>query len=205
MSSSKPVSRIVFVRHGQTDFNAGGRVQGQIDIPLNEEGRAQARAMGPVVAALEPTLVVVSDLSRAVDTAAEIVRHVDVPLVLDERIRERDFGVFEGMSRDEMVAQHPNWFDEWRTTGDCTSAGVETRVAVGERFAEAVLEHVAGEPGTYVFVSHGSAITQAMTQLLGLSPDSWAGLRGPDNCHWSILERASRFPNWRVVAHNVGA
>lgn len=198
-------SRVIFVRHGQTDFNIGGRVQGVIDIELNEVGRAQAAKMGPVVAALQPDAIVSSDLSRAMDTAHEISRHSGVEVVVDPRIRERNFGAFEGMSRDEMLAEHPQWYREWRATGDCAGAQIESREDVGQRFAEVVTEVVNATPGTYVFVSHGSAITQGITQLLGIAPGSWSGLRGLDNCHWSILEQADRSPYWRLVGHNIGA
>ncbi len=202
--SSQALSRIVLVRHGQTDYNSGGRVQGQIDIELNDLGRAQAKAMGPLVAQYEPTLVISSDLSRAHDTALEITRHLDVELVLDERIRERDFGWFEGMNYEELVSHHPELFREWRETGEAVAAGVESRSDVGERFVKAIQERVAHEAGTYVFVSHGSAITQVMTRLLGLSPTNWSGFRGPNNCHWSVIDQAHRPPYWRVVAHNIG-
>lgn len=203
-SALRAVSRVVFVRHGQTDYNSGGRVQGQIDIALNEVGRAQARAMGPVVARMNPTLIVSSDLSRARDTAAEIQKHSGGELVLDERLRERAFGSFEGMNYDELVSQHPIWYREWKETGESLSAGVEPRDEVGKRFVSAISDMVSREAGTYVFVSHGSAITQAMTRLLGLSPHEWAGFRGPNNCHWSIMDQTVRAPYWRVIAHNIG-
>ena len=198
-------SRVIFVRHGQTDFNIGGRVQGVIDIELNEAGRAQAASMGPLVAALQPDVIVSSDLSRAMDTALEISIHVGLEVVADPRIRERNFGAFEGMTRDEMLAQHPKWYRDWRSSGDCAQAQVESREDVGERFAEAAKEVVSTGPGTYVFVSHGSAITQGITHMLGIAPGSWSGLRGLDNCHWSILEQADRSPYWRLVGHNIGA
>mgnify|MGYP002735217282 CR=1 FL=1 len=203
-NSSHALSRIVLVRHGETDYNSGGRVQGQIDIELNETGRAQAKAMGPVVAQFQPTAVITSDLSRAYETALEITNNLGIEPVVDERIRERDFGWFEGMSRDELIAQHPELYREWRETGEAAGAEIESRSVVGDRFVEAIKDRVAHESGLYVFVSHGSAITQAMTKLLGLSPDGWSGLRGPNNCHWSIVDQAIRAPYWRVVAHNLG-
>ena len=204
MTSSQPFSRVVFVRHGQTDFNAGGRVQGQVDIELNEVGREQARRMAPMIASLSPSAIVTSNLLRARDTAEAIGQCCDAPVIEDERLRERFFGHFEGMSREEMIAQYPQWFTQWRQTGEAFEAGVEGREEVGKRFVSAVMDYVSQAPGTYVFVSHGSAITQAMTCLLGLSSAVWAGLRGPDNCHWSILEQAVRPPHWRLLAHNLG-
>lgn len=204
MSPQRPGSRLVFVRHGQTDYNIGGRVQGQIDIALNDVGRKQAEVMGPYVAEYEPTLIVSSDLSRAWDTASEIARHTSCELVSDERIRERAFGQLEGLSIDELTRDFAEEYRVWKDTGECPKAGVESRAAVGERFVAAIAERVSHETGTYVFVSHGSAIVQAITHLLGLEPSAWNGFRGPNNCHWSVVDQANRPPYWRVIAHNLG-
>lgn len=204
MAPAKPGSRIVLVRHGQTDYNVGGRVQGQIDIPLNNVGRQQARVMGPHVADYEPKLIVTSDLSRACDTAREIHKHSSCDLVSDKRLRERAFGKFEGLNFDELVGDFEDEYREWKETGECPRAGVETRVAVGERFASAIIDRVSHESGTYVFVSHGSAIVQAITTLLGVDASAWNGFRGPNNCHWSVLDQANRPPYWRVIGHNLG-
>lgn len=196
-------TRIIFMRHGQTDYNAAGRVQGQIDIALNEVGKSQVRAAAARVAQLKPDRIISSDLSRAVDTAQGVANLLDVPVEVDKRVRERAFGVFEGMSGAQMQADYGPWYSQWRSEGECADAGIESRRDVGERFAQAVLE-ASQTPGTYLFVSHGSAIVQAMTCLLGLDPHEWAGLRGPDNCHWSILVRGDRPPHWRLLAHNFG-
>lgn len=197
-------ARVVLVRHGQTDFNREGKVQGIVDVPLNAQGRSQAQRMSVAVAKYGPTKIVASDLTRAVETAREIADCAGAEVVLDERLRERSFGRFEGATREQMLADYAPWYQQWRETGECSSAGIESRRAVGERFAAAVAAH-SQKGDTLVVVSHGSAITQGLCTLLGLDPGEWMGLGGLDNCHWSLLEDCDREPKWRLLAHNVGA
>ncbi|WP_454301560.1 histidine phosphatase family protein [Salana multivorans] len=94
-------SRVVLLRHGQTDYNRAGRLQGQVDIPLNEAGLEQARAAASVVAGFSPALVVSSDLGRAIETARIVADALvdDVSVVPDPRLRERAFGELRGHVR----------------------------------------------------------------------------------------------------------
>ncbi|MGZ6825872.1 MAG: histidine phosphatase family protein, partial [Mycobacteriales bacterium] len=93
--------RLVLLRHGRTAHNADGRIQGQLDVGLDEVGRVQADALGTVFAAEPPSVVVSSDLSRAQDTALAVSRHVGLPLHLDERLRETHFGQWQGLTHAE--------------------------------------------------------------------------------------------------------
>ena len=87
------VGRVLLWRHGRTAANASFRLQGQIDVPLDEVGRWQARtAAATLVARYEPTAIVSSDLTRAQETAAHLSRSTGLPVVTDERLRERGFG-----------------------------------------------------------------------------------------------------------------
>ena len=79
--------RVVLLRHGRTAHNADGRIQGQLDVPLDELGLAQAQALGTVFAAAPPAVVVSSDLARARETARAVCEHVGLPLRLDPRLR----------------------------------------------------------------------------------------------------------------------
>ncbi|MDO5722666.1 MAG: histidine phosphatase family protein [Actinomycetaceae bacterium] len=201
--SGSQLTRIVLVRHGQTDYNRDGQVQGAVDIPLNEVGRAQAQQMGPQVAKFQPSLIVTSDLGRAVETAEAIASHCAAKMRVHAGLRERGFGLFEGATRQQMEAEYPQWYQQWRETGECEAAGIEKRSVVGNRFAAAV-EELAVRGGTTVFVSHGSATTQGMCSLLELDAGVWMGLKGLNNCHWSVLEESDRHPRWRLLAHNLG-
>lgn len=199
--------KIIFWRHGQTDYNVQGRVQGQVDIPLNEVGLAQAEAAADELVKLKPDLIICSDLRRAQATA-QVLQDIcgeGVQLLKDERLRERAFGDFEGLSVKELKTRFAGRYEEWRSTGESPLAGVESRGKVGMRVAQCVTEYFEDADEVLVVVSHGSALTQGLVKLLGLDPLAWQGLRGLDNCHWSTLIPYSREPGWRLVAHNVGA
>ncbi|MCU1617498.1 MAG: hypothetical protein JWO98_5038, partial [Frankiales bacterium] len=102
-----PVPRLLIWRHGRTEWNATGRFQGQLDPPLDDEGRAQASRIAPqlLAAALGPasTVVVSSDLTRAAETATALTEILGVPVRLDPRLREQGLGCWEGMTRDEVA------------------------------------------------------------------------------------------------------
>ena len=107
--------RILLARHGETDWNAIGRLQGHTDIPLNDAGRAQARALAAQLRAHAIARVVTSDLARAHETGAIIAAELGLPAPLVEpELRERRFGIFEGLTRDEIIARYPEAWNHWR-------------------------------------------------------------------------------------------
>ena len=223
-------SRIVLLRHGQTDFNLQRRFQGHIDKPLNEAGRSQAAgAAGVLVSRLcEPSAevgmitaentrsyddggvrIVSSPLGRALETARIVARVFDIADYpcegpsSDERLTERYYGTFEGKT-----------YEQYRADGECEIAEVERSEAVGARFRDAVLEAAAGcrSDQSLIVVSHGSAIARGVVSLLGLDPADFNGLRGVDNCHWSELvpvgvstAKSAARTGWRLASHNIGA
>ena len=200
---------VVLWRHARTAHNATGRLQGQVDIPLDEIGLWQARtAAKALVAAFRPTAAVTSDLGRAQTTAGYLARFGDVVPVVDKRLRERSFGEWEGMTGDEIAARWPEEFTAWREGEDMRNTGAESRAAVAARTAAAIREHAGAleSADTLVVVSHGAAITRAVTALLGLPVDGWRGLVGLDNAHWATLrpsgERST--PQWRLTGYNLG-
>lgn len=200
----------MLLRHARTAYNASLRLQGQIDIPLDEVGRWQADQGATALAAShKAALVVASDLERALDTAGAYARQVGVEVVTDVGLRERSFGIWEGLTDGEIAERWPNEHAVWRSGGEPPVEGVESKDVVARRMEEAVLRHAESlDPAdTLVVVSHGSAITQAITRLLGLDPGVWRGLHGLHNVHWSHLHVSGpgATPGWRLVAHNVGA
>jgi broad specificity phosphatase PhoE len=96
------MTRFIVVRHGQTEWNVEARIQGQGDSNLTAEGRAQARAIAARLAAQPFDVLVSSDLGRAAETARAIAERCGKPIVLDARLRERHFGVGEGMTYEEV-------------------------------------------------------------------------------------------------------
>lgn len=204
------VGSVIFLRHGRTAYNAVGRLQGQVDIPLDEVGLWQAQHGAEALARLHaPARVISSDLVRARVTAEHYADAAGASVLADPRVRERSFGLWEGLTREEIADGWPQEFEQWRRGSDPEGIDVESRAAVAARVAEAVNDHGRdlSPTDTLVVVAHGAAITLGITALLGLDPDSWRGISGLNNVHWSHLERshAGSMTDWRLVAHNVGA
>lgn len=213
------MSELILWRHGLTDYNVAGRVQGQVDICLNETGLAQARAAAPALAALSPSRIVSSPLERAQSTAACLAALTGLPVESDEALVERSFGQWEGLARQEIQARWPDQYARWRAGEDPEGLDVETRAHTAQRVGRA-LERLAGQQekaqstqgtigastgrGPVVVVAHGAAITLGTTYMLGLDPGGWFGLRGLDNCHHAVLRSGSRTPGWTLVCWNAG-
>ena len=108
-----PPTRVLLVRHGQSEWNAEGRWQGQADPPLTDLGRLQAREAAGALGTVDA--VWASDLQRAVETAAIIADQLGVgPVVVDPDLRERDAGEFSGLTRPEIAARFPGYLDDGR-------------------------------------------------------------------------------------------
>ena len=191
-------TRIILWRHGNTDWNAERRTQGQMDVPLNDRGRAQAAAAAPALARLAPDTIISSDLRRAADTAAALAELVKLPVSYDVRLRERHFGAWQGLTRDEIIARYPEEFAAWRAGHEVTSCGLETREAMRERI-RAVVASAGG--GTTVLVTHGGTAMQAYRVLLGWPQEITHSLGSLGNCHWSEL-RLDEARGWILYAHN---
>jgi len=163
------VKVLYLARHGETDWNARGKLQGLTDIPLNEAGREQARALAARIEKEAIGALVTSDLSRAAETGlivadalGVVTRHVDAEL------RERCFGVFEGLTREECATRHPEAWRLW-VEQTVTPEGAETRELAVARMTRA-LRRVAersGDAPTLV-VSHGGAMRLLLIEWLGV-------------------------------------
>jgi len=199
------LNRLVLWRHGETDHNATGRMQGHLDSALTETGWNQARFAVPVLAGFAPELVVSSDLRRARDTATVFTSATGIGLRVDERLRETNLGKWQGLTSDEIEIEWPGQLDAWRADGTLAPPDGETRVEVAER-ALAVVEAVDAEfSGTVMLCAHGGLISALTGRLLDLSVDRWALLGGIGNCHWTVFARRPRGDGrWRLVSYNAG-
>lgn len=185
---------IGFVRHGMTDWNARGVTQGQTDIPLNEEGLKQAKALADRLSG-EPKVwdaVIASDLQRAHVTAQLLADGLNIPLLeSDTRLRERYFGEVEGTTEQE---RRDRWGEGWRANQ--AELGVETDQAVRKRGLEAVQHYQKRSPvQNLLIVSHGSFIAQMLLELCEQLEDQRLS-----NLSYSILELRSGI--WHPVLHN---
>jgi probable phosphoglycerate mutase len=190
--------RLVLWRHGQTVWNVERRFQGQSDIPLDATGQAQADRAARLLAALQPDMIVSSDLSRATSTAAPLARLTGLDVTLDKDLRERHGGCWEGLLDAEIRERYPAEHAAWNPPDGETSVVVADRVRGALNRAAAA----AGDDGLVVVVSHGAALRLGMSRLLGM-PEELFGVLGPlSNCSWSVL--AMRKPGWRLIEHNAG-
>ncbi|MBI5255598.1 MAG: histidine phosphatase family protein [Burkholderiales bacterium] len=108
-------TRIVAIRHGETAWNAESRLQGQLDIPLNALGRAQAAQLASALGDEGLDLVIASDLGRAADTARALAGPLGLPLQFDAGLRERGFGTLEGCTYEQIDRDWPEMALRWRT------------------------------------------------------------------------------------------
>jgi glucosyl-3-phosphoglycerate phosphatase len=197
------LQRLVLWRHGETDYNAALRMQGQLDSRLTAKGLGQVRRATPVLAALRPEVLVTSDLSRAADTAVVLAAETGLPLRVDKRLRETHLGQWQGLTHAEVEAACPGCLQAWRLNPECAPPGGETRVQVATRAAELVSELDAVSGGTAVLCTHGGLISGLTPLLLGLPVSGWPVFSGISNCHWTVLLR--RGSGWRLASYNTAA
>ena len=216
------IRRLVMLRHGQTEWNAGSRMQGQIDTDLTDLGRQQADAAAELLAKRQPLLIVSSDLRRALDTAVALSDRSGQPVSIDPRLRETHLGDWQGMTHVEVDDVSPGARLAWRDDARWAPHGGESRVDVADRSVPLVRELVAQQVGwgvedpdrPVVLVAHGGLIAALTGALLGLPVDNWPVLGGMGNASWVQLAghtRADGDPasyddiRWRLDVWNASA
>ncbi len=196
-------ARVVLWRHGETDWNATGRYQGQADVQLNERGLQQARAAAPVIAALKPGRIVSSDLGRAQRTAAELAGLTGLTVELEPRLQEINVGDWAGLTNEQVFAAHPDFAEALLAGRDARrSPSGQTGAEAGARVAEALLDIAESTPEgqTVVCVGHGFAMRVATVFLLGLDYAHNLTLGGLWNASWTMLQPAGE--TWRLLSYN---
>ncbi|MEU4802697.1 histidine phosphatase family protein [Actinosynnema sp. NPDC023587] len=199
------LNRLVLWRHGETDYNATGRMQGHLDVGLTETGWNQARFAVPVLAGFVPELVVASDLRRARDTATVFTTATGIGLRVDERLRETNLGKWQGLTSAEIEVEWPGMLDAWRADATLAPPDGENRTEVAVR-ALAVVEEVDREfSDTVLLCAHGGLISALTGQLLELPVDRWSLLGGIGNCNWTVFTRRPQGDGrWRLSSYNAG-
>jgi len=198
---------LIVWRHGETDHNASGIWQGQLDTALSDKGREQALTAAAALAAYKPSVIVSSDLQRAAVTARSLASLVDVRVRYDERLREIHAGLWQGMTAGDVAEQFPVE-QAALLAGEDIQRGVhgESLGQVAERTRAAADELLADlAPGDCaVIATHGVAGRTVVASLVGLDQHTaWQSFAGLHNCHWAELREYAS--TWRIVAWNVGA
>ena len=217
------IRRLVMLRHGQTNYNAGSRMQGQLDTELTDLGRDQAAAAAEVLAKRQPLVIVSSDLRRALDTAVALGERSGQPVLVDTRLRETHLGDWQGMTHLEVDAAAPGARLAWRDDARWAPHGGESRVDVAARnmplLAELIAEQTewgldqgGNDPERpVVLVAHGGLIAALTAALLALPVDSWPALGGMGNASWVQLsghsqpDAAPEDIRWRLDVWNASA
>lgn len=151
---------LLLIRHGETAWNAEGRIQGQLDVPLNARGIWQAARLGAALADTPIDALFASDLARAALTAQPVAAARGLELQTDRRLRERHFGRFQGHTLDEIAAQWPADFHRWRERDPAwVIPGGESGDAFIARVLGALGEIAGAHRGrTVAVVAHGGTL-----------------------------------------------
>ncbi|HVB47144.1 MAG TPA: histidine phosphatase family protein [Burkholderiales bacterium] len=192
------ITRICLVRHGETAWNAEGRVQGQLDVPLSEVGHAQARAAAAALAGERFAALYSSDLARARQTAAPAARRLALPVRLEPALRERHYGAFESLTYVEVRERYPAEYARFKdkdpefdfVSGESLRRFAERAVAC---VAELARRH-AGE--SILVVTHGGVLEMAFRHATARGLSSPRDFELP-NAGLNRIEAAPE--GWRVL------
>ncbi|HEY0065686.1 MAG TPA: histidine phosphatase family protein [Telluria sp.] len=204
-----PTTQIVLIRHGETAWNAERRLQGHIDIALNEEGLRQAQALAAALAGERFDAIVASDLQRAHQTAQALARVQGMAVHTDPGLRERCYGGFEGLLYAEIEARFPAEFAAWQ------ARDIDSVMPPGARLAESfrqfyqrsmhcILGWAARHPGqTLALVAHGGVLECAYRGAMGLSLETPRDfpVRNASINRFSVSDGQLSLHSWGEVAH----
>lgn len=202
------MKRLVLVRHGESVWNAEGRIQGQRCAGLSEIGHAQAEVTANALADSYPdAILVVSDLQRTMETALPLSKALGREIVQDARLRERSFGAWEGHFRHEVVAGDGARWERFLTGEDeaVEEIGGETASQLGDRVEPLLRDLLRGTPDGQVAiaVSHGGPVWHGTHRLLGLPIPTLGGVSNASVTEFIASAADDRLvlDRWNQVAH----
>jgi probable phosphoglycerate mutase len=192
-------TRLCLVRHGETAWNAEGRVQGQTDVPLNEVGQAQARAVAAALAGERFDAIYSSDLARVRQTAEPAAERLGLPVALDAALRERHYGVFERHTYVEVRERYPAEYARFRDKDPDFDFGTGEALTAFERRAlacvAALIERHAG--GSILVFTHGGVLEMVYRRATARGLSTPRDFEIPN----AALNRVEALPGaWRVTA-----
>ena len=180
--------KIYIIRHGETALNVQGVLQGQIDEPLNENGRRLAELTGRGMRGIRFDACISSPLSRAVETARIVLRESgnDLPITIDERLLEMDFGDMDAKKISEMGEESLSFFlTPFEFPGFPNGENISALCRRTQPFLKELIARNDGK--TYLISTHGCAMRAMVNDLMEDPSDFWLG-HAPYNCSLTIVE-----------------
>ncbi|TVS16515.1 MAG: histidine phosphatase family protein [Gammaproteobacteria bacterium] len=175
------IRELIFLRHGQTEWNADGRLQGRGDSPLTPLGRSQVEAHLDWLASRRPQRLLTSPLGRARATAAILADTLGLEVETDPRLMERSMGGFEGWTLAEIEAASPDDISaRARDPWNYRAPGGENYDDMSDRVRPLVDDLLASPPERVVVVSHGTLVRALLCQVLELDRDTTLRLHQPN-------------------------
>ena len=203
--NSAQATRILAIRHGETLWNVDSRIQGHLDIGLNDTGRWQAERLALALKDESIAAIYASDLSRAYDTALAVSRHTGVPVQAEPGLRERSFGEFEGRTFAEIEKELPEQAQRWRQRDPTfTPTGGESLLMLEARVLSVAARLAAQHPGEQIALfAHGGVMDilyRAATRLDLQAARTWAlGNTAVNRLLWS--PEGFSLVGWADVQH----
>lgn len=185
------MKKIYLARHGESQWNVLNKVQGQTDIPLTDKGISQAKLLGKRLVGENIEKIYSSDLSRAYETAQIIGKIINVEVETMKEFREINFGIWEGLSKKELLTTYKTEYDMWMKNPESLCLkGAETLVELQARAMEGINKIINSSKNRYnniLIVSHGATIKTLILGLLGISLNNFKNLT-LGNVGLSIIE-----------------
>lgn len=191
-------THVYLLRHGETDWNREYRLQGHRDIGLNPTGQEQAAELARRLAGIRLDAVYASDLARARATAEPLARGCGLEVRVRTGLRERNYGVFEGLTAAQIGQNHPEDYRRWRTHDPhFVIPGGESLAGFRDRIHRDLEELARSHPGQVIaVVTHGGALDMVYRRSLGLS---WHGPRACAIPNAAVNEVRIGPTSWEIV------
>jgi probable phosphoglycerate mutase len=200
--------RMLLVRHGETEWNRQGKFQGQIDVPLNDNGRRQAAQAGEFLQSIQIDAAVSSSMSRPKETAELILKHhPEVQLQLRDDLREISHGLWEGKFESEIEQGYPGLLQQWQQRPETVQMPEgENLQQVWDRAIagwNAIVQAYSGQPVTVLVVAHDAINKAILCYVAGLGPEAfWTFKQG--NGAVSVIDYSTGFEGGpRLHASNI--
>ena len=198
------MTHFILIRHGETMWNREHRIQGQLNSELSPTGHAQAVAVGRRLQAEGVQRLISSDLGRTLQTAAPIVKATGLKLETDARLRERHFGIFQGLTPDEIQARHPGGYARWQAREpDYAMPEGESLMQFRARLSACLEEICTAGHAKVAIVTHGGAL-DALYRIATGTPYSTARNwpLGNASINDIVIENGAwRLVGWGDIAH----